>query len=347
MPNTRTALRLLTALVALVLLVPAAAVVQAQPLSGGFPSFIPLPASAEGVAVDRTGTVYVTVREDSGGTIWRFDRDGLGAPLVRLGDGMIGGLAVDPNGTLYAAMAIGPDRGVYRVTRDGIAERIPGTEEIFFANALAFDPRGDLYVSESFSVTPSGYGQGGIWRVSGGNGVELWLRDALLTGPAAPPTNMPVGANGIAYYHGDLYVVNTNSATIVRVGVRPDGQPGQPEVWFELPPMTVPGLQNFPAMGDGLALDVHGNVYLAVVSRNAILRINADDKSWTVLTSLDMPGGALLDTPTSLAFGTGGGEQQNLFVANLGWLSSIFPGPQWPGPAIVKVAAGIPGLPLE
>jgi sugar lactone lactonase YvrE len=47
-------------------------------------------------------------------------------------------------------MAAGSDRGVYRVTRDGIAERIPGTEQILVANALAFDPRGNLYVSESF-----------------------------------------------------------------------------------------------------------------------------------------------------------------------------------------------------
>jgi len=343
MPHTRIGLGPLIALVALTLLVPAAAAVQAQPPNGAFPAFIPLPASAEGVAVSKTGIVYVSVREVSGGTIWRFDRDGFGAPFVQLGAGLIGGLAVDPNGTLYAAVAVGPDRGVHRVTRDGIAERIPGTEAIFFANALAFDPRGNLYVSESFSV---GYGQGGIWRVSRDDRVELWLRDDLLTGPPAPPTGMPIGANGIAYYHGDLYVVNTNSATIVRVGVHSDGTPRQPEVWFEMPPMPVPGL-TVPAMGDGLALDVHGNVYVAVVSRNAILRIDGGDKSWSVLTSLAMPDGALLDTPASLAFGTGGGEQQNLFVTNLGMLSTISPGPQWPGPALVKVAAGAPGLPLK
>jgi len=199
MPNTRTALGLSTALVALCSLVLVAADAQAQAPSGAFPSFIPLPATAEGVAVSKTGIVYVSVREVSGATIWRFDRDGSGAPFVQLGVGLIGGLAVDPNGTLHAAMAAGSDRGVYRVTRDGIAERIPGTEQILFANALAFDPRGNLYVSESFSVTPSGYGEGGIWRVSRDDRVELWLRDALLTGPVAPPTNMPVGANGIAY----------------------------------------------------------------------------------------------------------------------------------------------------
>jgi sugar lactone lactonase YvrE len=344
MPHTRIGFGPLIALVALALLVPAAAAVQAQPPNGAFPAFIPLPASAEGVAVSKTGIVYVSVREVSGGTIWRFDRDGFGAPFVQLGAGLIGGLAVSPNGTLYAAMAGGPDRGVYRVTRDGIAERIPGTEGIFFANALAFDPRGNLYVSESFSVTPSGYGQGGIWRVSRGDRVELWLRDVLLTGPVAPPTNMPVGANGIAYYHGELYVVNTNGATIVRVAVHSDGSPGQPEVWFQMPEMPVPGL-TVPAVGDGLALDVHGNVYLAVVSRSAILRIDGGDKSWSVLTSLAM--GAPLDTPASLAFGTGGGEQQNLFVTNLGMLSMISPGLQWPGPALVKVAAGVPGLPLK
>jgi hypothetical protein len=56
---------------------------------------------------------------------------------------------------------------------------------------------------------------------------------------------------------------------------------------------------------------------------------------------------ALFDSPASLAFGTGAGEQQNLFVTNLGWSKKFIPQRTWPGPALVKVDAGAPGRPLH
>ena len=56
---------------------------------------------------------------------------------------------------------------------------------------------------------------------------------------------------------------------------------------------------------------------------------------------------ALFDTPASLAFGTGAGEQQNLFVTNLGWMVRFIPEGKWPGAALVKVHAGVPGRPLK
>jgi len=43
--------------------------------------------------------------------------------------------------------------------------------------------------------------------------------------------SVPVGANSIAFYHGVLFVVNTDKGTIVRIHIRPDGNPGKPEVW--------------------------------------------------------------------------------------------------------------------
>jgi hypothetical protein len=56
---------------------------------------------------------------------------------------------------------------------------------------------------------------------------------------------------------------------------------------------------------------------------------------------------APFDTPASLAFGTGTGEQQNLFVTNLGWMVRFIPSGTWPGAAIVKAEAGAPGRPLK
>ena len=67
-----------------------------------------------------------------------------------------------------------------------------------------------------------------------------------------------------------------------------------------------------PSDGDGLVLDVHGNVYVAVLTRSAVVRINArhrseKDDSGILLPNSVSPLYAPLDFPASLVFGTGGG----------------------------------------
>jgi sugar lactone lactonase YvrE len=338
-------------LFALVLLAGAAA---SAPPPPQLPIFTPMPGLVpEGVAVDKTGTVYVSVREGALGSIWRFVSGREGSWFADVGLGEVGGLAVTADGTLYVAMAIGPDQGIHRVGRDGTAERLEGSEQIVFANALAFDHRGTLYVTESYSIDGSGqYAQGGIWRIARGGDPELWLRHELLTGIGAV-LGYPVGANGIACYHGDLYVANTDKGIVVRVPILVDGSPGQPEVWAPLQEVEGSPLagSGFPLMGDGLALDVHGNVYVAVVSRCAVVRISAADRAQDTVAMLsfapDPPAPAApFDTPASLAFGTGKGMRTDLFVTNLGWMENLVPGPPWPGPGLVQVEAGAPGLPL-
>ncbi len=336
---------LLVALVVAVFACPGATPADRSPVAE-FPAFIPFPVSTEGVAVDKFGNVYVSVRDGNRGKIWKFTPPGEQSVFADIGVAMAAGLAVDAEGDVYIAMAVGVDRGVYRINRHGHLVRLPGTEQIVFANALAFDHRGNLYVTESYSMdSPPAYGPGGIWRIPQRGEAELWLRDDLLTGIGAV-LGYPVGANGIAFYHGDLYVVNTDKGNVVRIPVKPDGSPGLPDVWAVL--QEVPGSpmagSPFPVLGDGLALDVHGNIYVAVVSRSAIVRINADDKSQETIAALFT--GTPLDTPASLAFGTGKGGRKSLFVANLGWLATINPGPSWPGPGLVKIEAGVPGLPL-
>jgi sugar lactone lactonase YvrE len=164
------------------------------------------------------------------------------------------------------------------------------------------------------------------------------LRHELLTGIGW--LGRPIGANGIAYYHGDLYVVNSDKGLIVRIPIYPDGSPGQPSVWTllgEVPGSPLAG-SRFPVMGDGLAPDVHGNVYVALVTRLAVVRINAEDLSQETIAVFrfdpNAPLLAPLDTPNSLAFGTGKGGRQSLFVTNLGLMIGFVPGPPWPGPVL-------------
>jgi len=324
--------------------------------AGTFPSFIPFDASqgTEGVAVDKVGNVYVSVNMPGGSDqIWKFAPSGEQSAWVDFGvPGYACGLAVDAVGNVYMARPIVPAHGVFRVGPDGDAALLPGTEQIIGADALAFDQQGTLYITEIFSGVFSGdpstsvFEQGGIWRIPKVGTAELSLRDELLTGLGPTFFPYPVGANGIGFYHGALYVNNTDKALVVRVPVRPDGSPGQPEVWKQLEDVPEsPFYQSpfLPLMLDGLALDVHGNVYLAVPTRAAIVRINAADLSQdTVAVYPDVP----LDAPLSLAFGTGTGERQSLFISNGGFSGLFIPGMPWAGPGLVKVEVGIPGLPL-
>ena len=103
----------------------------------------------EGIAVDKPGNVYVGI--DDLGQIRKISPDGSESILVDFGELGLLGLAVDAPGNVYAVRNTqNPDtHGVWRVSRDGESERLPGSEQIIFPNALAFDKVGNLYVSET------------------------------------------------------------------------------------------------------------------------------------------------------------------------------------------------------
>ena len=311
--------------------------------AGAFPDFISMPGvTPRGVAVDKIGNVYVSVGEVRSNTeyiqVRKFTPAGEQLFSVEIGQGTIGGLTVTANGDLYIAIAAGSARGVYRMERDGEIELLPGSSNIFFANGLAFDDSGTLYITESVSLGPGGLGPGSIWRIERGEDAELWMRDEIFMGTGALGAAVPIGANGLAYYHGNLYVANTEQGTIVRIPVEKDGMAGEPEVWplEEIPESPLEGLFG-PPMGDGISVDVHGNLYVAVLTRSAVVRINASDRSQQTVALLPS---SLLDFPASLFFGTGKGERTSLFVTNLGL-------GKWAGPSLVKLNAGVPGDPLH
>jgi len=320
--------------------------------AGGFPAYIPMTGvTPTGVTVDKVGNVYVSIREMRAdgqyGLIWKYTPAGEQSFFAQIGKAEIYGLAVTANGDLYAAMGrVGSDKGVYRVDRKGNIELLLGTDQIVWANALAFDDQGTMYITESHSLdSESNYDEGGIWRIPRGGQAELWLQDGLLTGIGAVMP-YPIGANGIVYYHGDLYVTNTDKGLVVRIPVQKDGSAGVPVVWAMLQevPESPLAWSALPLMGDDLRLDVHGNIYVAVLTRSAVVRINALDLSQETIAAFPM---SPLDFPPSIAFGTGKGERTNLFVTNLGMGKVFVPQLTWPGPGLVKIDAGVPGRPLH
>ena len=74
-----------------------------------------------------------------------------------------------------------------------------------------------------------------------------------------------------------------------------------------------------------------------MIAQSKLVRIDAETKE---ITTLATPADGL-DFPASLAFGSGKGYRQSVFVTNF----AIGP-PGGTGPALLNIKVGTPGLPL-
>jgi sugar lactone lactonase YvrE len=276
----------------------------------------------EGVAVDQRGNVYVSLIAPVS-EIRRIAPDGAQTTLASLGLGGNGplGLAVDPRGTVFTAAATfdPATQGVYRIAADGSFTRLPGTEQIAFANGLTFDPRGTLYVTDSSA--------GAVWRIPRGGGAELWIQDPLLEGTGELGVGVPIGANGIAFRSPDEIVVgNTEQGTLVSVPIEPDRGAGDPVVIADDP--AIFGV-------DGLAVDVAGRIYAAVIAQSTIVRVDGD----AIVTLADADDG--INQASSIAFGRGIRDRKSLFGVNFGIFSPA------PTPSLFRLPVGAPGAPTH
>jgi sugar lactone lactonase YvrE len=292
---------------------PIETVVAFNPVAGQFP---------EGVAVDVTGTAYVSLISPVA-QIRKIDRNGGQSVLAQfapMGFGPLG-LAVDSSGDLYVARAsFDPaTRGAYSVAPDGTTTRLPGTGGILFPNGLALDPHGDLFVTDSIA--------GAVWKIPRGGSASVWFQSPLLAGNGSVGLGFPLGANGIAFGKNEVVVSNTEGARLVRIPVLPDGSAGSASVVAQGPAL-------FGA--DGVALDVFGDAFVAVNPQNTLLRVAPDGAITTLATAADG-----LDNPASLAFATSHGERKTLYITNFAAFSAA------PKPALLRTGVGVPGMPLR
>lgn len=274
----------------------------------------------EGVAVDKRGDVFFSVSPL--GQIRKLDRDGSVSLLAQIvppdsGNGPIG-MAVDAPGNVYVATATfdPATSGVYKIARNGSFTRLPGTGAIAFPNGIALDKNGNVYVTDTTG--------GAVWRVPANGGpATKWFESPLLLGDGSFNFGFPLGANGIAYRQNEIVVGNTEKARLVRIPINPDGSAGTASILAE-------GLALLAV--DGIAFDVHGNVWACVIAQSTIVSVSPSGAITTIATAADG-----LDWASSLAFG----KNTDLWVVNF----AIGP-PGGPGPAVLLLDAGVKGQPL-
>src|SRR2546425_9196716 len=246
---------------------------------GAAVTFATLPhgtAHPEGIAAEAQGNIYVADFDVSGetavGNVVVFDRAGR---LLRKLDiagssNLLLGIAFHPQTQALLVIDFG-NRNVLRI------DPLNGTPTLFASipdasagpNALAFDPDGNVYISDSFG--------GKIWRTgpTGSATAALWLADPLLATSGVPP----FGANGLAFNNAAsaLFVANTGNDTIVKIPFGPGGVPGTPEVFVN----SING-------ADGLLIDDADNLWVAANQSDEIVVL---DSSGLVIAKLGDFGG--------------------------------------------------------
>ena len=230
------------------------------------------------------------------------------------------GLAIDRHDQLYVALtACDPSNsGIWKVDKDD------GSIELL-ANAPSFVVWNGIDVHKGFVYAADTFG-GLVWRIPTGGGTpEIWADDPLL---AIPPGSPFPGPNGVQFFRGEIYVVNSSTGDIVAFPIEPDGSAGEPSVFGSV----------FPLGCDEITFDTLGRLYCTTDPFNTLVRVNPDGSNEILLTPAD-----LLDGPTSAAFGRKGTNKKNLYITNAAFpiFTTTF------RPSLMRLRIEVPGAPDE
>jgi hypothetical protein len=224
-------------------------------------------------------------------------------PAIPQNSGFMLGLAFDRQENLYAAIASQTSEvqsGVYRIEPDrGNATLFATHPMMQLPNALVFNERGQLYISDSGAAT--------IFLAQPNGTVTEWLSHPLLQGnstfcPNTPDLQINVGANGMILDRSkaSLFVANSDRASIIRVPIGLNDSAGEPEVFVG------PDCENL-AGADGLVIDEIANDLIVAVNKlDKIVNVSIDNRTISTVASA-----GVLDFPASLAIKKDMGDPVN------------------------------------
>jgi hypothetical protein len=271
---------------------------------------------SEGLAFSNRGDLYVgfgftgdIVKVSRAGQVSLFSNIDPSDNSITLG------LAVDRSGMVYAAVW-GFDEntnGVWKVWPDGSASRFAAMPLGTIPNFIVIEDNGDVLITDSSAP-------GAVWRAksNGGGDASLWVQTNLLA-----PSPGGFGANGMARFGNQVFVLNYDRGRIVKVPILPNGDAGTPSLFLEDPRLV---------NSDGITFDVRGNMYIGRTLPSSLLRVSPEG---VIETLVDFPEN--LPTATNVAFGQGGERKTAyLTIGDIGGAANV-----------VKVDIGIPGLPIE
>ncbi len=262
---------------------------------------------SEGVVIDKEGNVYGGGRN---GVIYKVSPEGKVSELTTLPAGsMPNGITMDRQGNLvYCDLG---KKAMMRVTQSGqvsmIADRA-GTLALTLPNFASYDAEGNLYVSNSSTRDVKTVRE--EFTKPEPNGALVRIR---------PDGRGDIVATGIYLANGTaidpkeeaVYVLESTRNDCLRIALKKDGTFGQPEIYAK----------DFPALPDGMAFDVEGNLYVTLpgvakegklVPANQIIKVDTNG-NWSLL--IDDPAGQKLNFTTNCAFG--GPGLQDLYIANV------------------------------
>ena len=272
----------------------AKAIAQLPPLYANVPvSLVPAETVAEfppntfleSIVVDEAGTLYITSYEE--GKIYRI-QSGAEPELFATIDGKVAGLEFTPDGGLLVS---GWNREgastLFSVSIAGEVKTLLTVPEAQFLNGIT-RLAGDTVpgaLHDRYLIADSYLGA--IWEFNTTtNTARIWLQDPMLA--RATTENPTPAVNGLKIHEGVLYASNTAKATLLKIPLQADGEPGAIEVFVQ------------PAVIDDFAIDPAGNLYGTTHVFNSVVRI-APDGSMTMIAQAEQG----MTGSTALAFGTG------------------------------------------
>ncbi|MFJ8025753.1 SMP-30/gluconolactonase/LRE family protein [Streptomyces sp. NPDC096311] len=232
--------------------------------------------SPENITVNPDGSLTLSMLGISAGKapeLVRIAESGQRTVLVtgHAGDAITGNTRGRDGAVYYNVLSSDASRsGVWKDTPGGTPERIAALPVGAFPNGLAIDPSGrTLYVADSYKGT--------VWAVPASGGTATaWLTNAALAPDASSAP--PLGANGLRFHNGAVWVSNLSKGTLLRVQVNADGTNGR----IHVVTTGVVGIDDFNFLNR--RSDV---VFAALHALNQIAAVYPDGAKKIVLTKAD------------------------------------------------------------